>query len=120
MYGQCNAFHISFGRFLLIESEIFFEFVQTFVLFKSILVPKYFVQKPFFKYFSTLSSHRGCGLGSISFSAPSAASSKSLSCQQLFCLDISSNIFSISELWQDYLQDTHVAQTGKHFSHFAS
>ena len=66
------------------------------------------------------SSHRGCGLGSISFSAPSAASSKSLSCQQFFCLDISSNIFSISELRQDYLQDTHVAQTGKHFSHFAS
>jgi len=118
--GQCNAFHISeLVDSFLIEFELVLKFRPNFCLVQKYPGAQILFAEAIFQVF-LYSSHQGCGLGSISFSAPSAASSKSLSCQQFFCLDISSNIFSISELRQDYLQDTHVAQTGKHFSHFAS
>ena len=115
---QCFSYQL-IGRFFLIESEYFIKFRRNFCLVQKYPGAQILCAEAIFQVF-LYSSHQGCGLGSISFSAPSAASSKSLSCQQFFCLDISSNIFSISELWQDYLQDILVAQTGKHFSHFAS
>jgi len=116
---QCFSYQL-IGRFFLIESEYFIKFRPNFCLVQKYPGAQILCAEAIFQvflyskreYFSTLSSHQGCGLGSISFSVPSAASSKSLSCQQFFCLDISSNIFSISGLLQDHLQDIHVAQTG--------
>ena len=49
---QCFSYQL-IGRFFLIESGYFLKFRPNFRLVQSILVPKYFVQKPFFKYFST-------------------------------------------------------------------
>lgn len=110
---QCFSYQL-IGRFFLIESEYFIKFRRNFCLVQKYPGAQILCAEAIFQVF-LYSSHRGCGLGSISFSAPSAASSKSLSCQQFFCLDISSNIFSISGLLQDHLQDIHVAQTGNIF-----
>ena len=110
---QCFSYQL-IGRFFLIESEYFIEFRPNFCLVQKYPGAQILCAEAIFQVF-LYSSHRGCGLGSISFSVPSAASSKSLSCQQFFCLDISSNIFSISGLLQDHLQDIHVVQTGNIF-----